>query len=234
MSPVNRARTILRHTGSKRLAPRQKLLRQFATSGKTRDVGKLFNSEIDCTVSDRSPCPPEMKAGNIMQAWGGELPDCKTAWTSCLMKRCKTRYVVADNGKLMATNAADIFGLKHKRTYCPGKDADTVFIQPDSSYVLKNEDRQDITCKSVRMLAVLLARVLPKRFCAACYFMTSSMASCAAKRSGFIINISSNPVCDLMPVITTGILYYKGVDMFPVINRESVLSTAFSGFLYYL
>ncbi|MCL0127265.1 allantoinase, partial [Klebsiella pneumoniae] len=32
---------------------------------------KLFNGEIDCLVSDHSPCPPEMKAGNIMQAWGG-------------------------------------------------------------------------------------------------------------------------------------------------------------------
>ncbi|MCZ5672975.1 hypothetical protein O5477_26530, partial [Escherichia coli] len=32
---------------------------------------KLFNGEIDCLVSDHSPCPPEMKAGNIMKAWGG-------------------------------------------------------------------------------------------------------------------------------------------------------------------
>lgn len=43
-------------------------------------------------------------------------------------------------GKLMATNAADIFGLKQKGRIAPGKDADFVFIQPNSSYVLKAED----------------------------------------------------------------------------------------------
>lgn len=42
--------------------------------------------------------------------------------------------------KLMATNAADIFGLKQKGRTAPGKDADFVFIQPDSKYILRNED----------------------------------------------------------------------------------------------
>lgn len=32
---------------------------------------ELFSGEIDCLVSGHSPCPPEMKAGDIMQAWGG-------------------------------------------------------------------------------------------------------------------------------------------------------------------
>ena len=42
--------------------------------------------------------------------------------------------------RLMATNAADIFGLKQKGRIAPGKDADLVFIQPNSSYVLQAED----------------------------------------------------------------------------------------------
>ncbi len=45
-------------------------------------------------------------------------------------------------GKLMATNAADIFGLQAKRPYRPRKDADFVFIQPNSSGVLTNDDLQ--------------------------------------------------------------------------------------------
>ncbi len=50
----------------------------------------------------------------------------------------------------MATNAADIFGLQQKAAdifglqqkgrIAPGKDADFVFIQPNSSYVLTNDD----------------------------------------------------------------------------------------------
>lgn len=42
-------------------------------------------------------------------------------------------------GKLMATNAADI-SVCSKRPYRPRKDADLVFIQPNSSYVLTNDD----------------------------------------------------------------------------------------------
>uniref|UniRef100_UPI0009B04862 amidohydrolase family protein n=1 Tax=Salmonella enterica TaxID=28901 RepID=UPI0009B04862 len=101
---------------------------------------KLFNGEIDCLVSDHSPCPPEMKAGNIMQAWGGiaGLQNCMDVmFDEAVQKRGMSLPMF---GKLMATNAADIFGLKHKGRIAPGKDADLVFIQPDSSYVLKNED----------------------------------------------------------------------------------------------
>ncbi len=37
-----------------------------------------------------------MKAGNIMQAWGG-IADCKTAWDVMFDKRCKNaRALVAD------------------------------------------------------------------------------------------------------------------------------------------
>ncbi len=58
---------------------------------------KLFNGEIDCLVSDHSPCPPEMKAGNIMEAWGGiaGLQNCMDVM--CPMKRYReTRNVSAN------------------------------------------------------------------------------------------------------------------------------------------
>ncbi len=85
---------------------------------------KLFNGEIDCPVSDHSPCPPEMKAGNIMQAWGGiaGLQNCMDVmFDEAVQKRGMSLPMF---GKLMATNAADIFGLKHKGRIAPGKDAD--------------------------------------------------------------------------------------------------------------
>jgi allantoinase len=40
----------------------------------------------------------------------------------------------------MSSNAADIFGLKHKGCISIGKDADFVFIKPNSSYVLQASD----------------------------------------------------------------------------------------------
>lgn len=101
---------------------------------------KLFNGEIDCLVSDHSPCPPEMKAGNIMEAWGGiaglqNFMD--VMFDEAVQKRGMSLPMF---GKLMATNAADIFGLQQKGRIAPGKDADFVFIQPNSSYVLTNDD----------------------------------------------------------------------------------------------
>ncbi len=75
---------------------------------------KLFNGEIDCLVSDHSPCPPEMKAGNIMKAWGGiaGLQSCMDVmFDEAVQKRGMSLPMF---GKLMATNAADIFGLQQK------------------------------------------------------------------------------------------------------------------------
>ncbi len=90
--------------------------------------------------SDHSPCPPEMKAGNIMEAWGGiaGLQNCMDVmFDEAVQKRGMSLPMF---GKLMATNAADIFGLQQKGRIAPGKDADFVFIQPNSSYVLTNDD----------------------------------------------------------------------------------------------
>ena len=81
-----------------------------------------------------------MKAGNIMQAWGGiaGLQNCvDIMYDEAVQKRGLPLTTFA---KLMATNAADIFGLKHKGRIAPGKDADLVFIQPNSSYTLQAED----------------------------------------------------------------------------------------------
>lgn len=100
---------------------------------------KLFNGEIDRPVSDHSPCPPEMKAGNIMEAWGGiaGLQNCMDVmFDEAVQKRGMSLPMF---GKLMATNAADIL-VCSKRPYRPVKDADFVFIQPNSSYVLTNDD----------------------------------------------------------------------------------------------
>lgn len=101
---------------------------------------KLFDGEIDCLGSDHSPCTPDMKEGNIMQAWGGiaGLQNCvDMMFDEAVQKRGMSLPHFA---KVMATNAADIFGLKNKGRIALNKDADIVLIRPNSSYVLKAAD----------------------------------------------------------------------------------------------
>ncbi|MGP6471521.1 allantoinase AllB [Rahnella aceris] len=100
----------------------------------------LLKGDFDCLVSDHSPCPPDMKAGNVMQAWGGiaGLQNCvDVMFDEAVQKRGMSLPMFS---KLMSSNAADIFGLKHKGRISIGKDADFVFIKPNSSYVLKASD----------------------------------------------------------------------------------------------
>lgn len=101
---------------------------------------KLLDGEIDCIGSDHSPCTPDMKEGNIMQAWGGiaGLQSCvDMMFDEAVQKR---GMPLPQFARIMATNAADIFGLKHKGRIAIGKDADLVLIRPNSHYVLKSED----------------------------------------------------------------------------------------------
>ncbi|STI84135.1 allantoinase [Escherichia coli] len=65
---------------SKKSALWRSVHRRSAIWKPERHGEKLFNGEIDCLVSDHSPCPPEMKAGNIMEAWGG-IAGLQTVWT---------------------------------------------------------------------------------------------------------------------------------------------------------
>ncbi|MFQ7388351.1 MAG: allantoinase AllB [Escherichia sp.] len=89
-------------------------------SGKPeRHVGKLFNGEIDCLVSDHSPCPPEMKAGNIMKAWGGiaGLQSCMDVmFDEAVQKRGMSRQCSA-NRRL----TQQIFSVCSKGRIAPGK-----------------------------------------------------------------------------------------------------------------
>ncbi|MFC0179227.1 allantoinase AllB [Thorsellia kenyensis] len=101
---------------------------------------KLLSGEIDFLGSDHSPCVPSMKEGNIMQAWGGiaGLQNClDMMFDEAVQKRGMS---LAHFAKIMATNAADRFGLKHKGRIAIGKDADIAIIKPNTSYILKNED----------------------------------------------------------------------------------------------
>ena len=98
-----------------------------------------------------------------MQAWGGiaGLQNCMDVmFDEAVQKR---GMPLPQFARLMATNAADIFGLKHKGRIAPGKDADLVLIQPNSSYVLQAEDleyRHKVSPYVGRTIGARIARTL--------------------------------------------------------------------------
>lgn len=165
---------------------------------------KLFNGEIDCLVSDHSPCPPEMKAGNIMKAWGGiaGLQSCMDVmFDEAVQKRGMSLPMF---GKLMATNAADIFGLQQKGRIAPGKDADFVFIQPNSSYVLTNDDLEYRHKVSPYVGRTIGARIT-KTILRGDVIYDIEQGFPVARKVNLSLNISSN-LAPAMPVLAAGIL----------------------------
>lgn len=124
---------------------------------------KLFNGEIDCLGSDHSPCPPEMKEGHVFKSWGGiaGMQNCvDLMYDEAVQKRGMSLPLFA---KVMASNAANIFGLKHKGSISVGKDADFVFIKPNSSYQLTAQDleyRHKISPYIGRKIGAQVARTI--------------------------------------------------------------------------
>ncbi len=81
--------------------------------------------------------PTRYESGSCIQSLGGiaGMQSCvDLMFDEAVQKRGMELPLFA---KLMATNAAKIFGLKHKGSITVGKDADFVFIKPNSPYELK-------------------------------------------------------------------------------------------------
>lgn len=102
---------------------------------------RLFEGKIDMVVSDHSPCTPDLKdTDNAFEAWGGISglqSNVDMFFDEAVQKRNMSLPQFAD---LIATNVAKRFDLKDKGSITVGKDADFVFIKPNSPHTLKAED----------------------------------------------------------------------------------------------
>lgn len=102
---------------------------------------KLLAGEIDFVTSDHSPCTPDLKdTDNAFEAWGGISGlqnNVDVLFDEGVQKRDMSLEQFAD---VIATNPAKRFDLHDKGSISVGKDADFVFIKPESSYTLQAED----------------------------------------------------------------------------------------------
>ncbi len=97
--------------------------------------------EIDCIVSDHSPCNPELKlsaVGDFTGAWGGIAGlqfSHAVVWTEGA-RRGMTAVLAA---RLMSQNPAILAGLAGKGAILPGYDADFMVWSPDESFTVRSD-----------------------------------------------------------------------------------------------
>jgi allantoinase len=98
----------------------------------------LRAGQIDCVVSDHSPCTAELKhpdTGDFATAWGGiaslqlGLP---AVWTQARSRGVPLTDVVT----WMSTRPARLAGLAGKGALAPGRDADLCVFAPEDSFVV--------------------------------------------------------------------------------------------------
>lgn len=102
---------------------------------------KLREGGISFVTSDHSPCTPDLKdTTNAFEAWGGIAGvqnNVDVLFDEAVQKRGMSLNQFAD---IIAANPADRYELNDKGRIAVGKDADFVFIAPDSPYTLQAED----------------------------------------------------------------------------------------------
>ncbi|HEU4489977.1 MAG TPA: allantoinase AllB [Jiangellales bacterium] len=98
----------------------------------------LGAGDVDCVVSDHSPCPPELRqqgGGDFGAAWGGIASlqlGLAVVWTEARARG----HDLADVVRWMAEEPARIAGLRRKGRIAVGADADLVAFAPDATVVV--------------------------------------------------------------------------------------------------
>lgn len=102
---------------------------------------RVINGDINFVTSDHSPSTPDLKdTDNAFEAWGGIAGiqnNVDILFDESVQKRDLSLKRFAE---IIATEPAKRFGLDNKGSIAVGKDADFVFIKPESSYTLQAED----------------------------------------------------------------------------------------------
>ncbi|KAG7307226.1 hypothetical protein JYU34_007383 [Plutella xylostella] len=99
----------------------------------------LLEDKLDLVVSDHSPCTPDLKCANNLEAWGGissvqfGLP---LFWTSAVTRGLGLEHIT----RFLSMGPANLCGLQHRKgSLKPGLDADLIFFDPEATFVVTVE-----------------------------------------------------------------------------------------------
>ncbi|XP_045445519.1 allantoinase-like [Melitaea cinxia] len=99
----------------------------------------LLDDKLDMVVSDHSPCTPELKCSNNLEAWGGISSvqfGLSLFWTQASARNLDMRSIT----KYLSVGPAQLCGLeKRKGAIKPGLDADLVFFDHEESFVVTSD-----------------------------------------------------------------------------------------------
>jgi allantoinase len=95
----------------------------------------LADGSLPMIASDHSPCPPELKSGDALRAWGG-IAGAQTTLPLLLSEERLERQRVIE---VLAGFPARRLGLTRKGRIEPGADADLVLVDRAVSYQLRAE-----------------------------------------------------------------------------------------------
>ena len=102
---------------------------------------RVLKGDINFVTSDHSPCTPDLKdTDNAFEAWGGIAGiqnNVDILFDEGVQKR---NMPLSRFAEIIAAEPAKRFGLENKGSISVGKDADFVFIQPETAYTLEADD----------------------------------------------------------------------------------------------
>ncbi|XP_026742750.1 uncharacterized protein LOC113504579 [Trichoplusia ni] len=99
----------------------------------------LLDDKLDLVVSDHSPCTPDLKCSNNLEAWGGISSvqfGLSLFWTGASSRGLDLTAIT----KYMSSGPAQLCGLQNRKgALKPGLDADLIFFDPDDTFVVTKE-----------------------------------------------------------------------------------------------